>query len=91
MTYRYSPKTPVTKRQLEAFGYICECIDTQGSAPTRQAIADFLGISKPSAHGLVRALEIKGFISVVPFDRRAISIVPRLNANEDPPPACNTD
>lgn len=70
----------LTKRQQEVFDFICEEINTQGSAPTRAEIAKRMGFRSPNAaEDHLRALARKGVIELVSSTSRGIRLK-KINA-----------
>jgi repressor LexA len=66
---------PLTDIQATTLEFIQDFVKDNGYPPTVRQVADRLGLASPStAHLHIRALQKKGYISVVPGSPRAIRI-----------------
>ncbi|HEV7345498.1 MAG TPA: hypothetical protein VGN60_07680 [Devosia sp.] len=67
----------LTKRQQAAFDLLKSQITADGVSPTIREIATGLGITLSRAHSVMKQLEHRGLITMVPRCPRSIAIVGR--------------
>lgn len=66
---------PLTVRQREVFDLLVAYQKTHGYSPSQKEVADLMGASSPNAAtDMLRALQRKGAITLVPGVSRGISI-----------------
>jgi hypothetical protein len=66
-----------TKRQVEYLAFISQYSNFMNVPPSEGDIADYFSVSGPSAHQMVRVLELKGAISKIPGQARSILVIDR--------------
>lgn len=77
--FRGAPTTAgLTGRQRQAFDFIKTSI-AAGEPPTMREIADGLGITLSRAHAVVKQLQHRGLITMVPRCPRSIAIVGQVD------------
>jgi SOS-response transcriptional repressor LexA len=72
--------TPLTTKQRELYHFLTEHFAAHEVAPTYTEIAQQLGICYSSARHLVKQLEKRGRIRILPNSHRAIEILPNGHA-----------
>lgn len=79
-----------TRRQGEYLSFMHQYRLVQGRSPAESEIANFIGVSAPSAHQMIVSLERKGLISRIPGVARSIRVLvdprrlPSLEGQEVP-------
>lgn len=75
------PKEIITKRQQQAFDFICAFTATHGYPPSVREIGSAIGLSSPSTvHSHLHKLEEAGYIKRDPNKPRSIEICEDVNA-----------
>ncbi|QQR75867.1 MAG: hypothetical protein IPJ17_09960 [Holophagales bacterium] len=65
----------VTPRQLQYLAFIAQYLEVAGVAPSEGDIAEYFGVSGPSAHQMVVTLETKGLLARLPGRSRSIRLL----------------
>lgn len=65
----------VTPRQLQYLAFIAQYLEIAGVAPSEGDIAEYFGVSGPSAHQMVVTLETKGLLARLPGRSRSIHLL----------------
>lgn len=65
----------ITSRQLQYMIFIAQYLELVGVAPSEGDIADYFGVSGPSAHQMVVTLETKGLLARLPGQSRSIRLL----------------
>lgn len=65
----------MTPKEIQALDYIRGCITRGGFSPTLDGVAQHVGASKTTAHGLVSALVDAGYLTRTPGKKRGLELV----------------